>query len=193
MISYGWCKTLERRLSVALHTKGFESNPVDKRVFNNTVDGKQCTICFHVDDLFITCKQKNIIDAVYGQFVEHYDDFKLWRGPKMSYPRMTFDFRVSSKCTIEGDVLGLIVDCGVTDKATSPAVSYLLIRVWFVTEKDTIKLQWILRYLNATGDLRLSLEVSDKINILGFVNASYGVLPDGKNRTWAAVKEQFLI
>ena len=46
---------------------GFECNPLDKCVFNKVVDGVQCTMCWHVDDLLITCESDAIIESVYGQ------------------------------------------------------------------------------------------------------------------------------
>lgn len=36
------------------HDSGFASNDYDKCVFNKSINGKQTTVCFHMDDLLIT-------------------------------------------------------------------------------------------------------------------------------------------
>ena len=105
-----WSLTVDAKLwSFALHTKGFESNPVDKRVLNNTMDGKQCTICFHVDNLWNT-----MMTSSYGG--DQRCPIHGWR--------LIFVCQASAQS--RGGVLGLIVDCGVTDKAKSPAAEHLL-------------------------------------------------------------------
>ena len=43
---------------------GFIPNPYDLCVFNKTIDGHQCTICFHVDDLLIICGSDTVIDSI---------------------------------------------------------------------------------------------------------------------------------
>ena len=214
-----------------LEAMGFERNPLDNCVFNKVIDGKQCTICLHVDDLLITCELDEVIDSVYGQLQERYKEVKMQRGPKVSYLGMTLDFTVpgKAKCTMEGYVADVLRLCAVTGRANTPAlenlfeicdspplttelreefhsrvakllylakrvrpdllvsVSFLATRVRCATEQDHSKLDRVLRYLNTTADLGLTLEVSDKISVLGFVDASYGVHVDGKSHTGAAI------
>ena len=43
---------------------GFELNPYESCVMNKTVDGKQCTICWHVDDLNILHVSLKVVDGV---------------------------------------------------------------------------------------------------------------------------------
>ena len=43
-----------RKLSRELKALGFDINPYDWYVANNTIDGKQCTIIWHVDNLNIS-------------------------------------------------------------------------------------------------------------------------------------------
>lgn len=45
----------------------FIPNPYDECVMNKTVNGKQITIGFHVDDLLITCEDDDIIDDFISQ------------------------------------------------------------------------------------------------------------------------------
>jgi hypothetical protein len=100
---------------------------MDKCVFNKIVDGKQCTICVHVDDLLITCELEEVIDAIHGQLRERYKEVKLVRGPKVSYLGMTLDFSEpgKAKCTMEGYVEDLLKAAGVTGKVNTPAVETL--------------------------------------------------------------------
>jgi hypothetical protein len=218
-------------LSGTLQDMGFERNPLDQCVFNKVIDGKQCTICLHVDDLLLTCELEEVVDSVYGQLQERYKEVKIQRGPKVSYLGMTLDFSVrgKAKCTMEGYVSDLLRVCEVSGRATSPAaedlfevqdsplltpgkreqfhssvakllylakrvrpdllvsVSFLATRVKCATEQDYRKLDRTLRYLNATSDLGLTLEASDPISVLGYVDASYGVHVDGKSHTGAVI------
>jgi len=91
-------------LSGSLFDMGFECNPLDNCVFNKVVDGKQCTICLHVDDLLVTCENDEIIESVHGQLRQRYKDVKIQHGQKVSYLGMTLNFDVSGevKCNMEG-------------------------------------------------------------------------------------------
>jgi hypothetical protein len=63
-----------QNLSTQLQEWEFEINPYDFCVANKTIDGKQCTIVWHVDDLKISHMDPhvvttilNLLDAKYGQ------------------------------------------------------------------------------------------------------------------------------
>ena len=55
------------------------------------------------------------------------------------------------------------------------------------TERDDIKLARTLKYLRATENLGLTLEVGDSISVFGYVDASYGVHSDFKSHTGTAI------
>jgi len=55
------------------------------------------------------------------------------------------------------------------------------------TERDYIKLERALKYLNATVELGLTLQVSDVLAVLGYIDASYEVHLDGKSHTGTAI------
>jgi hypothetical protein len=114
-------------LSGTLEGMGFTRNPLDRCVFNKVVDGKQCTICMHVDDLLVTCELEEILESVFAQLKERYKEVKINRGPKVSYLGMTFDFSVQgkAKCTMEGYIEDLLRLCEVQGSATSPAAENL--------------------------------------------------------------------
>jgi hypothetical protein len=63
-----------QNLSTELKKWGYKINPYDFCVANKTIDGKQCTVVWHVDDLKISHKDAkvvttilNLLDAKYGQ------------------------------------------------------------------------------------------------------------------------------
>ena len=63
------------KLCAVLRSDGFEENPYDPCVFNKTADGKQITVCFHVDDLLMTsCSE---VDRRSGEFFRC--DLCSWR------------------------------------------------------------------------------------------------------------------
>jgi len=46
------------KFTKSLKANGYEMNPYDACVWNKEIDGKQCTICFHVDDCKISQRTK---------------------------------------------------------------------------------------------------------------------------------------
>ena len=48
----------------SLEKKGFKKNPYDPCVWNKQIDGKQCTICFHVDDCKISHVSKTVVGRI---------------------------------------------------------------------------------------------------------------------------------
>jgi len=51
-------------LRKTLESIGFTANQMDPCVFNMGEGDEQCTVCFHVDDLMITCKNEATVDMV---------------------------------------------------------------------------------------------------------------------------------
>jgi hypothetical protein len=62
-------------------------------------------------------------------------------------------------------------------------VSYLSTRVTKSTVDDYKKLKRMGAYLNSTKDLKLSLSAEGELFLTSYVDASYGVHPDGKSNT----------
>ena len=67
------------------------------------------------------------------------------------------------------------------------SVSLLATHVLCATEQDNRKLHRTLKFLCGTANFGLTLEVSDVISVLGYVDASYGAHVDGKSRTGANI------
>ena len=53
-----------RLLSDTLQEWGFTLNPYDKCVANKNIEGKQCTIIWHVDDLKISHVNKDVVENI---------------------------------------------------------------------------------------------------------------------------------
>ncbi len=85
---YGMMKSallFYRKLVADITSLGFEINPYDPCVANKNINGKQITICWHVDDLFIGHEDPNVVTQFLDWLAQQYntDDKKLnvVRGP----------------------------------------------------------------------------------------------------------------
>jgi hypothetical protein len=97
-----------QKFTNTLKEEGYEANPYDPCVWNKTIKGKQCTICFHVDD----CKISHASEAVVGQTIEwlrkNYESvfedgsgkMKINRGKIHKYLGMTLDFSTKQQLKI---------------------------------------------------------------------------------------------
>ena len=56
-----------KKLTTKLKQWGYEENPYNWCVMNNTIDGAQCTILWHVDDLKISHVKPNVVTKVIKQ------------------------------------------------------------------------------------------------------------------------------
>ena len=76
------------KLCEVLEADGYEKNGYDACLFNKMVNGVQCTIGFHVDDLLITCKDSCAIDALEKTLKENFKSITVNRGTQHSYLAM---------------------------------------------------------------------------------------------------------
>jgi len=215
-------------LSSTIEKLGFKGNPLDICVFNKDFDGKQCTICIHVDDLLITCEREEAIDEVTSRLRDEFKTIEEHRGDVHSYLGMKMDFGQPTgvNITMEGFVNDLLKENEVIRTAATPAadhlftvrespklspedakrfhsivakllylakrtrpdilttVIFLTSRVQDSTEDDNSKLHRLLRYINSTKTLGITLSAGKhKITQFAFVDASFGTHPDGKGHT----------
>ena len=105
---YGMMKSallFYRKLVADLVSLGYDINPYDPCVANKTINGKQMTICWHVDDLFIGHEDPAVISQFLRWLSLRYDtdDKKLniVRGPKHDYLGMNLDFSTPGTVKIE--------------------------------------------------------------------------------------------
>ena len=73
---------------------GFALNPYDNCVANKTINGKQCTILWHVDDLKISHVESTVVDTIIAQLNSRFgkeDPVSVTRGRIHNYLGMTLD------------------------------------------------------------------------------------------------------
>jgi len=74
---------------------GFEVNPYDWCVANKTINGKQCTVLWHVDDIKISHVDKNVVtqvlDLLSGEFGKE-APLTITRGKRHQYLGMQIDY-----------------------------------------------------------------------------------------------------
>ena len=82
-----------KRLRSDLEDMGFEVNPYDPCVTNKTVNGKQMTIRWHVDDLKVSHLDKNAVTALALKLAKMYGPkTKIARGKVHEYLGMQIDW-----------------------------------------------------------------------------------------------------
>ena len=92
---YGCLKSSLRwyqQLSKVLKDEGFDENPYDCCVVNKMIEGSQCTICWHVDDLKISHKNPKVVDGVINMLESIYGPVSVERGTKHTYLGMDLHF-----------------------------------------------------------------------------------------------------
>jgi hypothetical protein len=225
-----WYQDLRR----TLEDMGFKANANDACVFNKTIDGKQCTVCVYVDDLFITCKNLTSIEWVIARLRKAYKTLTEQVGGTVhNYLGMTFDFSKIGEVSV--DMQHYIKECmetyEVQGKNESPAsehlftvradaalltaelsekfhsrvakllylakrvrpeiltaISFLTTRVQKPDEDDWRKLQRVLRYLNGSRSLGVTLAADPAdFRVHVHIDASYGVHADMKSHTGMTV------
>jgi hypothetical protein len=99
---YGMMKSallFYRKLVADLTLLGFTINPYDPCVANKIINGKQMTICWHVDDLLLGHKDPRVVSEFLSWLASRYDtaDKKITvtRGHRHDYLGMTIDFTTS--------------------------------------------------------------------------------------------------
>lgn len=74
-----------KKLKEALESLGFVMNLTEHCVFNKDIDGKQCTIAFHVDDLYITHTSKEVLHRVAERIAQCFTAVKTQSGPTIRH------------------------------------------------------------------------------------------------------------
>jgi len=112
---------------------GFTANPYDPCVVNKIVDGKQCTVAWHVDDLKISHVDEKVVEEVVAKLNNRYGKetpLSGTRGDTHDYLGMTIDFSKVGKVifSMHDYVHNLIVEAPdelLKGIATTPAASHL--------------------------------------------------------------------
>jgi hypothetical protein len=93
-------------LSGYLERQGFILNPYDECVTNKIIDGSQCTILWHVDDLKISHAKQEVLEEVIDTLNDRYGKLApltMMRGEVHEYLGMTLDYSTPGKVSIRMD------------------------------------------------------------------------------------------
>ena len=118
-----------KQLSSVLEHEGFKVNPHDHCVMNKLINGDQCTITFHVDDLKISHKDAQVVSDIIQMLRSIYGDVLVSRGPDQTYLGMDFDLSIDGEVSIsmKGYISEIIEEfpeeIGTT--TTTPAATHL--------------------------------------------------------------------
>ena len=96
------------KFTKSLKKNGYKVNPYDACVWNKKIGGKQCTICFHVDDCKISHTSKQVVDQTIEWLRRDYENIfedgsgkmKVSRGKVHKYLGMTLDFTTKGQVKI---------------------------------------------------------------------------------------------
>ena len=91
----------ENLSSYLVKEMNFTVNPYDSCVANKTIDGKQCTIVWHVDDLKIAHVSKKVVNAVIAQLEQKYGKMSMTVGRKYKYVGMNIIYNKEGTVTIK--------------------------------------------------------------------------------------------
>jgi hypothetical protein len=89
-----------QELSGFLKGLGFEFNPYDECVMNKMIDGSQCTIAWHVDDLKVSHQSQEVIEGIISELEKQYGKeapLSVTRGPVHEYLGMIIDYSEDGK------------------------------------------------------------------------------------------------
>lgn len=92
-----------RDLTLVIEELGFEVNPYNWCIENKMVNGAQCTITWHVDNLKILCVNKDAIDEVVCALDKRYGSFKpltINNSKVHDYLRMTLGYTKREKVLV---------------------------------------------------------------------------------------------
>ena len=97
-----------KKFTKILSERDFKMNPYDPCVWNKNVNGKQLTICFHVDDCKISHVDSKVLDDTIewlrDEFESVFEDgsgkMKVHQGKVLKYLGMTLDFSKKKKVKV---------------------------------------------------------------------------------------------
>jgi hypothetical protein len=99
-------------LSTVLRKDSFIANPYDPCVMNKTINGKQCTILWHVDDLKISHVDLNVVTTILNMLGKHFameTALTITRGKRHTYIGIDIDY--SEKGTVKLSMKDYIQEC----------------------------------------------------------------------------------
>jgi hypothetical protein len=116
--------------SSTLQTMGFVLNPYDRCVANCTIEGKQCTIGWYVDDTKNTHENPNVVTQVLNKLESEFGKMSITRGDEHTFLGMKITYN-RKKRTATVDMKDYLVEAitesglAVTKTAMTPAAKDL--------------------------------------------------------------------
>jgi Reverse transcriptase (RNA-dependent DNA polymerase) len=92
--------------SMLINDCGFTMNPYDECVVNKVIDGKQCTVLWHVDDVKVSHDDDNVVTSILERLEERFGKdtpLTVCRGKVHEYLGMTIDFGIEGKVQFRMD------------------------------------------------------------------------------------------
>ena len=87
--------------TTTLKDMGFELNPYDECVANKMINGKQCTIAWHVDDNKISHVDKDVVSEVIKCIEEKFGKMTVTRGDNHVFLGMNVCYRRDGTFSID--------------------------------------------------------------------------------------------
>ena len=82
---------------------GYELNPYDKCIANKTINGKQCSIAWHVGDAIATHVNQAVLDEFGQLMIKNFGDMKITSGTEHEFLGMKIKINERDK-TVEIDM-----------------------------------------------------------------------------------------
>ena len=132
---YGTLKAADlfwEKFTATLTTLGFEINPYNGCVANKTINGSQCTLAWHVDDIKASHKDPKVADWIIETLKKEYGNevpLTVSRGKIHSYLGMQLDFQKPGKLVVDmSDYIRTILTelpAEMRGRAKTPAAKHL--------------------------------------------------------------------
>jgi hypothetical protein len=125
-----WCK-----FKGFLTDLGYEENPYDSCVVNKMINGKQCTVCWYVDDVKASHVEESVVEDLISKMQEEYGKeapLAISLGKVMEYLGMKIDYSNAGKVvfSMREYVKNLLEECPdellKAGTATTPAANHIL-------------------------------------------------------------------
>jgi hypothetical protein len=100
---YGMLKSallFYKKLLTDLIAQGFTVNPYDPCVVTKTINGKQMTICWHVDDLKVSHQDHKEVTKIEEWLRSIYGNVSVSRGKKHTYLGMQLEYTEDGECKV---------------------------------------------------------------------------------------------
>lgn len=113
-----------------LEKQGFELNPYDRCVANKTINGKQCTVVWYVDDVKISHMDQAVLDDITNLMQEEFGPMEIVKGDTHAYLGMNITIHRKEKL-IEIEMKQQLLETieafkGVVEKSVcSPAAKHI--------------------------------------------------------------------